>query len=880
MPSILPRSTGATSRGVVFGVACAIAFAGAVLGCSNKSPAPQPGMSVRTEQSSRGAASSSNLGARLSRVHPLAAGEELGGPNATGKRGDWVLENDEVVFVIDALGGGSGFAESGGNVIDAADARTRKDELGQLFTYFGTFPRQGVYTQIDARMEADGTAVVEARGKELYVASLRVVTQYRLGPTDRALRLRTTLVNEGSAKVSGLGLGDAIQWGGTEKVAPGKPAGFKGRSRGLFVGGVGRFTSYAITSTTGDIAAISGGAWTDTEQRNGVELAPGESITYERNFLVGQRPDLASLVCALTASSGGDVGSLELALTDVAGAPVTVPRGAKVILGTDAAPDVLSIVAPKEGASFGGLVPVGKWLVSYAPSAGRHGDGKSVAVEVTKGANSRVVLAISEPGSVTLGPCREAPPVHTPGETSPVPCKLTIEGLSGTATPDLGPAHVAGLAKNVVTLRPSEALSVPLPHGRYRVTASRGPVYDLATAEITVPGTAPPPFVLRRVVEAPGYVSSDFHQHSILSADAPVATRDRVLANAAEGVDVAVASEHNTIADLEPVVEELGLSRWLVQLAGDELTSDAGKKPFGHANVFPLVAQRDKPRNGAPPVRDRLAAEVFADARALPGGPHVLQINHPRSGTNGYFDQLGFDPKTGVGTGAGYEATFDAIEVWNGRAVAHRTKVLEDFFALLRTSHPVTPIADTDTHGIVGEEPGYPRTFVRIGSSSKRPSLESWDAARSRDLVQAIRETRDVVLSNGPFLSVTANGTGIGGVTSPRAGVIDVKVTITSAPWVVVDKAEIRLARAWTPGSTAHRPVTVSPKRNASGALVAEGSFSVRPKEDDALVVIVSGTRPMRPVLSGDDAEITPWAMSAPIWIDVDGDGQSLGRKR
>ena len=51
-----------------------------------------------------------------SRVHPMRGGEQLGGPNAVGKPGDWVLENDEVVFVIDGIGavlseisGGSSF---------------------------------------------------------------------------------------------------------------------------------------------------------------------------------------------------------------------------------------------------------------------------------------------------------------------------------------------------------------------------------------------------------------------------------------------------------------------------------------------------------------------------------------------------------------------------------------------------------------------------------------------------------------------------------------------------------------------------------------------------------------------------------------------------
>lgn len=852
----------------------------ALLGCPKETDLASkvvvgPGASERSDASGRVRPGTSGRTTSSARVHPMAAGEELGGPNATGKRGDWVLENDEVVFVIDALGGGAGFAESGGNVIDAADAKARKDELGQLFTYFGTFPRQGVYTQIDTRVETDGTAVVESRGRELYDPSLRIVTQYRLGAADRALLLRTTVVNEGSTKVTGLGLGDAIQWGGTEKLAPGKPVGFKGPSRGPFVAGVGRFASYAITSTDREIAAISGGAWTDTEQKKDVDLAPGASVTYERVFLVGERPDVASVVAQLAMSSDAEVGAIEVALTTGNGAPVEVPQGAKVVLGTDAAPDTLTIVATKAGATFGGRLPAGKWLVSYAPSAGRRGDGKRIAVEVKKGSTTRATLAVSEPGSVTVGPCREAPSAGTKGEVGPVPCKLTIEGLAGTATPDMGPAHVAGLAKNVVTLRPSETIAVPLAHGRYRITASRGPAYDLAPVEITVPGDPPPPFVLHRVVEMTGYVSADFHQHSILSADAPVATRDRVLANAAEGVEVAVASEHNAIADLSPAVKELGLSSWLVQLAGDELTSDASKRPFGHANVFPLIVQPDKPRNGAPPVRDRLAAEVFADARALPGGPHVLQINHPRSGKNGYFDQLGFDPKTGEGTGAGYDPSFDAIEVWNGRVVAHRTKVLDDFFSLLRTGHPVTPIADTDTHGIVGEEPGYPRTFVRIGRSNA--PLAAWDAARSRDLVNAIRDTRDVVLSNGPFLSVAANGVGIGGVASPKGGTVEVKVTVTSAPWVVVDKAEVRRART---GSLVPSEVALRPKRAASGALVAHATFTVGVKEDDALVVIVSGTRPMRPVLSGDDAEIAPWAMSAPIWIDTDGDGEALGRKR
>ena len=182
--------------------------------------------------------------------------------------------------------------------------------------------------------------------------------------------------------------------------------GFKGPSSGPFIGGVGRFASYAITSTEGEISAISGGAWTDTEQRRNVDLEPGASVTYERVFLVGERPDVASLVSELTKASAGETYPIEIALTDANGKPVKVAAGAKVVLGTETAPDVMTIVATKEGETFGGDVPPGNWTVSYAPSAGRRGDGKKVIVEVKKGAAvaSRVTLAVTEPGSVALGP--------------------------------------------------------------------------------------------------------------------------------------------------------------------------------------------------------------------------------------------------------------------------------------------------------------------------------------------------------------------------------------------------------------------------------------------------------------------------------------------
>jgi hypothetical protein len=757
-----------------------------------------------------------------------------------------VLENDEVVFVVDQLGSSSGFAESGGNLVDAADAKARKDELGMVFTYFGAFPRQGVYEELSSGTLDDGSAWIEARGHELYEAKLAVVTRYTLHPPDRTVLVETALENTGDAPVEIASLGDAIQWGGAEKVAPGKARDFKGPSSGPYIGGVGRYTSYAITSTEGAVDGVSGGSWTDTVQRKGVKLARGQKTDYARVFVVGERPDTSSLVAELTMTAGQAVGSLQVV------AP-SVPPGASIQLVLEGSTEPLTLAAP-----FEGVVPPGRYTA-------RMDGGKAVGpVDVKADGQARLELPLE--------------PVATVGVTclagaAPMPCKVTLEGTGATSRPDFGPAHVAGPARNQATTATGH-VDVSVAPGTYRITGSRGPEYALGQADVQLAPGEHKELVLSiaRVVDTAGYLACDFHQHTMLGADAPVGTRDREIANAAEGVEIAVASEHNVVADLEPVVKELHLERELVAIAGDELTTDASRHPWGHANVFPMTADASKPRGGAPAVRDRGAHELFDAIRAAIPGDFVLQINHPRTGPTGYFDQMGLDRARGVGTGAGYDAGFDALEVWTGRFVDSRAKVLDDWRALLRTGHPVTPTADTDTHGIVGQEAGYPRTYVGVADDAH---LEGWDAARTVDLVRGIKARRDVVLTNGPMLRVRASGAPVGGLARGRS--VRLEVHVECAPWIDVDTVRVLRARDGA-DSAAEQAKAVTLAATRSGGLAADVVFTVRSDVDDALVVVASGSKPMTPVLGGDPRELLPWAMTGAIWIDADGDGKALGR--
>jgi hypothetical protein len=841
-----------------------IALAAAIAGC----PAPADTMPLIHVSPAAAGRLAAILDAPLpgARVHLLRAGEELRGPNAIGRPGDYVLENDAVVFVIDRLGSSTGFAESGGNVVDAADATVRADELGQLFTYFGVFPRQAVYDSISTGTGQDGSAWVEARGRELYEAGLSVTTRYSLGLRDRALRIETRVANTGNAAVTLPGLGDAIQWGGAEKIAPGKTLGFKGDSHGAFVGGVGRFASYAMAGLDGELDATSGGTWTDTMIQRAVSIPPHGEARYARLLVVGARADSASVVADRLRAAGLPVGEVEVDLVSPpGGAGVEVPfdawLSAKDMSGVE-----LTIRPSGSPARLVAALPVGRWTLAYAGGGGRAGVDIAT-VEVGAARSTRATLGVTAPAGMHVR-CVDA-------EGAPSPCKATFERVDGGPVPDLGPPHVAGPARHQATTASGD-VEVALAPGAYRVTVSRGPEFALSQADVTLApgGHGEVKLSLRRVVDTTGYLGCDFHQHTMLGADSPVATRDRVIANAAEGVEIAVASEHNTVADLEPLVRELGLARELVSISGDELTTDASVHAWGHANVWPLPFEPGEPRGGAPPVRDRSPAELFGQIRrqvttsatAATAADFVVQINHPRSGKTGYFDLAGFDAATGEGTMPGYEAHFDAVEVWNGRNIEARSKVLGDYLVLLRTGHAVTPVADTDTHGIVGQEAGYPRTYVRVSDDGH---LDGWDSQRSAELVHAVKSLRDVVLTNGPMLRVSAGGVPVGGTV--HGSRVTVRVHVESAPWVDVD--ELRVVRASSPDRPEVKTLTLAPM--ASGAHGADVTFALDVHSADAFVVIASGKKPLAPVLgsTAGDAEITPWAMSGAIWVDAKAPG-------
>lgn len=795
--------------------------------------------------------------AAKARVHVMKVGEQLRGPNAIGRPGDIILENEEVAFVIDQLGSSAGFADTGGNIVDAADAKRRVDELGQMFTFFGTFPRQAVYDELASDVLPDGNARVVARGKELYEPDLRTETEYRLGPTDRALLIKTTLENKSSHVIDGLALGDAIQWGGAEKFARGKVPGFRGSFDAPFVGAVGEQVSYVLTSTEGRMSGISGNTWTDTIQADKVSLAPGKSISYERVFIVGPRGDSAGLLTELTMASGEDTSSLTIRLEDTHSKPAKIPAGAKFVMTAPGlSAEIMSLVVPDEADEWTVAIPKGTFDLAFVQGGGRRALGAPKRVT----AGSKVALSVTGTTSMRVN-CVEDAPLRN------LPCVVLVEGLDGTLSPNFGALHrVAG--RNRVLVNGVTTLDLGL--GKFRVTAFRGTEYEPAVHEVALVENQVTVLAigLKRVQNTLGYLASDLHQHSMLGADAPISRRDRALSNAAYGVEVAVASEHNVVVDHTDQIAALQLEAVTASVAGNELTSDASRVPWGHANAFPLVPNGNA-RGGAPVVRERLPVDLFTELRALPSRP-IIQVNHPRSGRTGYFDALKLDAKTGKGSAPGYDDRFEALEVWNGPNPDLRDRVLDDFFTLLRAGYVVTPTANTDTHGIFGQEPGFPRTYVRVLDDTL-----PWTKEKEADWVKGLRERRDVVLTNGPFLRMSVAGVeGAGQLALATNGHVKVSVHVECTEWTRVTDLELRFAKS----PSVVRAISL--KKDARGAWVADELFDVKLKQDDAFVVLARGKTPLGNLLGPETSDMLPFAMTGATWVDVNRDGVSLGRKR
>lgn len=788
--------------------------------------------------------------------------ERLESPTAAGQIGDIRMENGSLVAIVSRQPPVRGFALTGGNLIDLAPVGGGEDLLNEVTLYLADeFPRQGRYRSVEvtapggsgpgrppigaagstSEAEVDA-AVVTARGVDSREPRISIETAYILRPGAPWITIRSRFSITGTTAVRGYKVGDAIQWGRTRAIAPGVAESLAGRRvLATWLAAVGDGTSYALVADRGArFEAFSGSTWTDPIGAT-ADLLPGHPFEYVRHVVVG-RGDTASLAPSVFSILGEQPG-LIAGRVHAGGKPV----GNGTVHVADDAGRLVGLAATSSGGRFAIELLPGRYRVS-AEAPGRTEDGERAGrvVEVGSGTPATVDLA--------LGPRSALQWAFTGPDGAPMPIKVTVTGVGGTGDPDLGPVFRARAGRFV--LSPTGTGELPLGPGHYRVFATRGPEFERFAADVEIaPGeTVKLAGRLARAIDTPGFISADLHQHAAPSFDSGVSLEDRVLSNAAEGVEVLVATEHNVLVDYAPVVARLGLGRFLTSIVGTEATTHS----VGHFNGLPLQLDPRSPRGGMIDPEGLAPDDIFKVLRQLgaPGIPPYVQANHPRADRRiGYFTLMGLDANTGLARDSRFSADMDGLEVVSFGHADDTEKVLADWFSLLRRGRRITGAGGSDSHTIADRDVGWPRTFVCTATDAP----DRLDVAA---FTAALREGCATV-SGGPFLVLRSGAVRMGGLAAATAGRAAVEVAVESASWIPADR--LRVFVDGRPRVTLRLP---------GGQTRFAIRLAVPCPHDCFILAAADGDTDLGPVLA-HTAESTPRpiAVTNPIYFDADGDG-------
>ncbi len=465
-------------------------------------------------------------------------------------------------------------------------------------------------------------------------------------------------------------------------------------------------------------------------------------------------------------------------------------------------------------------------------------------------------------------------PVHvnitnTAGEH--VPGKVTFIGLDPTPSPYFTPENPVKSGRSRESSKnscypPEEGMDVDLPVGTYLVYASRGPEYtmDQKITEITLQmfrrDKQELVFVIDKVVDTKKFISFDAHMHTIYS-DGRVKIQERLKSLVAEGVDVAVSTDHNTITDYNPDLKKLELDKYLAVIIGSEVT----KGGVIHFNTYPLIPDKNALFNGAIDSYSDEAAPLFAASRKR-DPQAILQVNHPRSGTLGYFNNYQLDLNSASTAKTNFDTTFNVLEVMNGPYFysSNFTSIM-DWLHLINRGLYFPIVGNSDAHSIARGEPGYSRTYVYYnGEKAKNLNVDA--------LLESLKKGHSF-LSNGPIIDYTINQTHIPGDSfTAKDGKAAVQIQVQCTPWISI--SEVRLI------INGERKIILPVTADSESIIQFSEEIGLTLSEDSYIAVEVLGKQSLFPVLQARSSSgllenaTLPYALTNPIFIDVDGNGQ------
>jgi hypothetical protein len=467
----------------------------------------------------------------------------------------------------------------------------------------------------------------------------------------------------------------------------------------------------------------------------------------------------------------------------------------------------------------------------------------------------------------------ECPPIGevkvrlTDGQGKPIPGKVSFLGIDPTESPYFEPDNPIETGRDWEGFKNScfpgeDGLVVWLPVGTYLAAASRGPEFSVDRRVIEVLEKDNPDLVMAidRVVETPGLISFDPHMHTNRS-DGDPSVSERIKSVVAEGIEVLSATDHNQITDYSPDLKELGLDRELTVIPGSEVTT----RDLIHYNTYPMELRPGELGNGAIVAAADTVSPLFAASREKDPGA-VLQVDHPRAGDLGYFNNLNLDQESAATAMPELNLDFDLLEVLNGPYFFSSNRAaIEDWFHLLNRGYRFAIVGSSDGHGIDRQEPGYSRTYVSIPEEKQKPL--------DREALLAALKKGHSFVTNGPLISLRIDSAyEPGDLVAAKGRRVGISLRVWGAPWVDVN--EVRLVL------NGQRRIIfpVQAQEGSKEKFVQE--IAVPLTQDTYICAEALGGRTLFPVLqspswSGEAEEATlPYALTNPIFVDVDGNGR------
>ncbi len=399
--------------------------------------------------------------------------------------------------------------------------------------------------------------------------------------------------------------------------------------------------------------------------------------------------------------------------------------------------------------------------------------------------------------------------------------------------------------------------SILVPEGLYEVWAGRGVEYsaDVQRIEIVAGDTAHLVANIRREVQTPGFVCGDMHLHTrTFSGHGDATVPERIISCLAEGLEWAVATDHNHHTDYDTVKQTLDMAAPMATTVGNEVST-----PIGHFNAYPLP-----PSPALLPYQLRDARKLFKLIRDM-AHDAVIQVNHPRWPGAAYFTELDLDPHFAISNNPRWSWDFDAFEILNeNRGLGwfaepdNPISVRQDWFNMLNKGQRFTGVGNSDSHDVEKLLAGMPRNY--IASSTDDPA-----AISETELVENIKRHR-VSVSRGPYIEFTANdGVPIGGETRTVDGKVRLHIRVQAAHWVRCDTVRII-------GNG--EVVQTILLQDQSRTVRFEGTVTLQPTIDTWYIVEATGSKSMAPLVPDAPVPIMPLAFTNPIWVDADGDGR------